>query len=245
VQRVYASAGKFVLACLIIFGLAAIATLGTGLSAGSLRSAAPSPAEIVAARFPSADASLPVVPATYTTASVLPAKPWELFSPDASYRPMTADPAPPIMIEPIEQTVPEQAQQPAGKAATAKPEAPKTQPANAAPRRVASRPDSVLNDAQIASIKRRLNLTADQEQMWPAVESALRKIAYTKHAADPQGHAAPSSGGRIAYIDPGSAEVQQLKYAALPLIMRLNDDQKHEVKMMAHVMGLEGVASQF
>jgi hypothetical protein len=49
----------------------------------------------------------------------------------------------------------------------------------------------------------------------------------------------------MAYIDPGSIEVQQLKYAALPLIMRLNDDQKHEVKMMAHVMGLEAVASQF
>jgi hypothetical protein len=49
----------------------------------------------------------------------------------------------------------------------------------------------------------------------------------------------------MAYVDPGSEEVQQLKYAALPLIMRLNDDQRREVKMIAHVMGLEGVASQF
>jgi hypothetical protein len=39
--------------------------------------------------------------------------------------------------------------------------------------------------------------------------------------------------------------VQQLKYAALPLIMRLNDDQKREVKSMAYVMGLESVASSF
>ena len=38
----------------------------------------------------------------------------------------------------------------------------------------------MLNDAQIASIKTRLHLTADQEQMWPAVEAALRNIAYTR-----------------------------------------------------------------
>jgi hypothetical protein len=49
----------------------------------------------------------------------------------------------------------------------------------------------------------------------------------------------------MAYVDTNSAEVQQLKYAALPLIMRLNDDQKREVKSMAYVMGLESVASSF
>ena len=38
----------------------------------------------------------------------------------------------------------------------------------------------MLNDAQIASIKARLHLTPDQERMWPAVEAALRNIAYAK-----------------------------------------------------------------
>jgi hypothetical protein len=246
VQRVYARAGKLVLACLVILGFAAIASLGTGLSAGPQGSAAPSPAEIVAARFPSADASLPIVPATYSTASVMPMEQWELFSPNASYRLVPADPgATPAPVAPAEPSLPEAAQPPAARAATAKPEPPKAPPANAAPRRTASRPGGVLNDAQIASLKQRLNLTAEQEQMWPAVEAALRKVVYTKNAADPQVHAAQSSGGRMAYIDPGSTEVQQLKYAALPLIMRLNDDQRREVKMMAHVMGLEAVASQF
>ncbi len=42
------------------------------------------------------------------------------------------------------------------------------------------RPGYVLNDTQIASIKDRLHLTPDQEQMWPAVEAALRNIAYTR-----------------------------------------------------------------
>jgi hypothetical protein len=163
VQRVDASAGKFVLACLIILGLAAIASLGTGLSAGFSRSATPSPAEVVAARFPSAEASLSAVPATFATASVMPMESWGLFSPNASYGPMTADPATPAAVEPTEQSAPQQAQQPTAKAAAVKPEPPKAQPPNTAPRRVASRPSGVLNDAQIASIKRRLNLSAEQE----------------------------------------------------------------------------------
>jgi hypothetical protein len=238
VQHVYARAGKFVLACLILLGFAAIASLGTG------RSASPSPAEIVASRFPSADATVPVVPASYSTASVLPVERWALFSPNPFYAPPAVDPGPPGAFEATTQPVLEPAQQPGAKAATAKPEPPKAQPGAAAPRRVSSRPGGVLNDAQIANIKRRLNLTPDQEQMWPAVETALRRITYTKNSAEPV-RTAQSGGARMAYIDPGSAEVQQLKYAALPLIMRLNDDQKQEVKMMAHVMGLEGMASQF
>ena len=74
----------------------------------------------------------------------------------------------------------------------------------------------VFNDAQIASIKQRLNLTPEQEKLWPAVEAALRKIVYTKNAMSPRVPAAQPGGERMAYIDPTSADVQQLKYAALP-----------------------------
>ena len=49
----------------------------------------------------------------------------------------------------------------------------------------------------------------------------------------------------MGYSDTNSAEVQQLKSAALLLIMRLNDDQKREVKSMAYIMGLESVVSLF
>jgi hypothetical protein len=249
VQRVSARAGKFVLACLILIGFAAIAslgtTLGTSLSGDSSQSVALTPAEVVAARFPSEDARLPVVPATYSTASVVPMERWGMFSPNPSF-PQTTEPGPPpAASESAALAAPEPTQQLPAKVATAKPEAPKTSSASASARRVVNRPGGVLNDAQIANIKGRLNLTPEQEQMWPAVEAALRKITYTKNAASPQVHAAQSSSERMAYIDPSSAEVQQLKYAALPLIMRLNDDQRREVKMMAHVMGLEGVASQF
>lgn len=99
---------------------------------------------------------------------------------------------------------------------------------------VASRPGYLLDDAQIAGIKRRLHLTPDQEQMWPAVESALRHIAFAK-AHDPHRRG----------IDPNSTEVQDLKSAAIPLLMSFSSEQKDEVRNLAHVMGLDQLASQF
>jgi hypothetical protein len=118
-------------------------------------------------------------------------------------------------------------------------------PAAFAPVRHASsgRPGGVLNDAQIANIKRRLRLTPDQESLWPAVEVALRNISYTKKGQEMK--VASAHAAAMAYVDPNSADVQRLKYAALPLIMRLNENQKQEVRSMAHVMGLDGVASSF
>ena len=45
-------------------------------------------------------------------------------------------------------------------------------------------------------------------------------------------------------IDVNSAEVQSLVWAAMPLLMRLREDQKKEVRQLARVLGLESVASQ-
>ena len=92
----------------------------------------------------------------------------------------------------------------------------------------ASRTSYILDDAQIASIKTRLHLTPDQEQMWPAVEAALRNMAYkrTQQAVDPEA-------------------VEGLKSAAVPLIMSFSSEQKEEVRSLAHVMGLDQLASQF
>ena len=101
----------------------------------------------------------------------------------------------------------------------------------------------VLNDAQIASIKGRLQLAPKQERMWPAVEAALRKISYTKDAVAQ--NRSIQDDDRIAYIDLDSPEVQRLKSVALPLIMSLSADQKREVKSLAHVMGLDGAAASF
>jgi hypothetical protein len=96
--------------------------------------------------------------------------------------------------------------------------------------------NNVFNDAQIASIKTRLKLTADQQRNWPAVEAALRNITYKKDG---------SRSGKMTAVDPNSAGVQQLKSAAVPLIMSFNEAQKDEVRQLARLMGLEQVASSF
>ncbi len=116
-------------------------------------------------------------------------------------------------------------------------------PAAAAVHNRNDRPGFMLNDAQIASIKTRLHLTADQEQMWPAVEAALRNIAYT-HSRDAHRRSAPAST-QLASADADGVDVRDLKSAAIPLIMSFNSEQKDEVRNLAHVMGLDQLATQF
>jgi hypothetical protein len=116
-------------------------------------------------------------------------------------------------------------------------------PSVQATHRSANRPGYLLDDAQIANIKQRLHLTPDQAAMWPAVEAALRNISYAKaQEARRRGNTGVT---QTASIDPDSAEVQGLKSAAVPLIMSFNDEQKEEVRNLAHVMGLDQLASQF
>jgi hypothetical protein len=112
-------------------------------------------------------------------------------------------------------------------------------PAQVAPVR-RTRPDAVFNDAQIATIKQRLKLTPDQQRMWPAVEVALRNLSYPKGTHKPGVEVT-----RVAAIDPGSSDVQNLSSAAFPLVMSFNDDQKRELRNLAHVAGLEGLVPKF
>jgi hypothetical protein len=105
----------------------------------------------------------------------------------------------------------------------------------------AARASYILDDAQIASIKQRLHLTPDQEQMWPAVEVALRKMSY-KRAQQASMHGAGRTA-QAAAVDPEA--VQGLKSAAVPLIMSFSDEQKEQVRNLVHVLGLDQLASQF
>jgi len=96
---------------------------------------------------------------------------------------------------------------------------------------------TLLSDAQIAGIKERLKLSESQEYYWPAVENALRAVARKLHATRQTDPAAAAA------IDPDSAEVQQLKSAAMPLLFQLREDQKREVRSLARLIGLEKVAA--
>ena len=97
---------------------------------------------------------------------------------------------------------------------------------------------ALLSDVQIAGIKDRLKLSSSQESYWPPVETALRAVARKIHAGR---QANPTASG--VPIDPESAEVQQLKSAAMPLLFQLREDQKNEVRSLARIIGLEKVAS--
>jgi hypothetical protein len=121
---------------------------------------------------------------------------------------------------------------------------PKPAVAAAAVRKVNERPGFVLNDAQIASIKERLHLTQDQEEMWPAVEAALRNLAYSR-AREARRRGTQANTQQVASADPNSPDVQDLKSAAIPLLMSFNSEQKDEVRNLAHVMGLDQLANQF
>ena len=102
------------------------------------------------------------------------------------------------------------------------------------------RSNAVLNDSQIASIKRRLNLTPDQERYWPAVEAELRKMEYKKDASGKS-----TQGTRTASVDVSKVDVEGLRSAGFPLVMSFSDDQKRELKSLAHLLGLEKVMSTF
>ena len=99
----------------------------------------------------------------------------------------------------------------------------------------ARRSNAVLNDSQIAGIRKRLNLTPEQERYWPAVEVELRKMEY-KRDGKPQ-------GGRMAQVDVSKVDVEGLKSAGFPLVMSFSDDQRRELKSLAHLLGLESVMS--
>ena len=212
------------------------------------RSPALSAAQSVALRFPQdlAEASpVTVAFATSANAAVTGNTRLALFSPQPlvaaapqalAQQASTAQlptPQAPLQMASAEQALPQPA--PAAKR-------PNIKPAVAA---VHNRDDRaaglMLNDAQIASIKTRLHLTPDQEQMWPAVEAALRNIAYTR-SREAQRHGAPANT-QVASAD--GVDVRDLKSAAIPLIMSFNSEQKDEVRNLAHVMGLDQLATQF
>jgi len=218
----------------------------------AIRSTGLSPAETVALRFPEdRNDSLPASPAAEspTTVSVTTMPASQVFGDPqlALLNPARMVPAPAARQQPAEQAVtvvPAPAQTAASPRTPVTAAAPPASRVKATPdRRPAERPGFVLNDAQIASIKQRLHLTPDQEPMWPAVEAALRNIAYAT-AREAHRRGTPANNAQLASADPDSVEVQGLKSAAIPLLMSFSPEQKNEVRNMAHVMGLDNLASQ-
>jgi hypothetical protein len=219
------------MACLAIIGGAGVGGLAAGFNvrAGLAPQASTTvvaavaemaPSDKVGLRFPADWAETAAEPAApkVTLASADPAM---LFSPQPTYA--VNDAANPNMIE---------AKAAPAAAAPAAAPPPKVAVASLMPKpKPKPRSNAVLNDSQLASIKRRLNLTPEQERYWPAIEAELRKMEYTKS----------QGGNRTASIDMSKVNVDGLKSAGFPLVMSFSDDQRRELKSLTHLLGLESV----
>lgn len=102
------------------------------------------------------------------------------------------------------------------------------------PRNVPGDKATLFTERQIASIKERLKLTQDQEELWPSVEAALRAITWRGSRA--------KLNHKNATLDPKSLE--KIATTLGPFLKKLRNDQKDELRSIAHVMGLEQLASQ-
>lgn len=96
---------------------------------------------------------------------------------------------------------------------------------------------TLLSDLQIDAIKSRLKLSAEQERMWPSVEAALRTLATRLHDMKKAG-TAPTD------LQAESEEFVKLKEATTPFIATLSAEQKRELRMLAHLIGLGRVVAQ-
>ena len=96
---------------------------------------------------------------------------------------------------------------------------------------------TLLSDLQIDAIRARLKLTAEQERAWPAVEEALRGLATRLHAMK-------AAGEQPTGLQSDSDEFAKLKAATTPFIATLTNDQKRELRMLAHLIGLGPVVAK-
>jgi hypothetical protein len=221
--------------------VAGVAGLVAGLDPSAAQTKDPSPAQVVAYRFPAAWKNAAAVPASSATAATKQ-QAAHMFDPNPTYSLASASSRP---------ALPESALAYADVRETT---AARTAPAPDANVKTAALPEQrsapsvrnpvLLNDSQLASIKQRLHLSADQQQYWPQVEAALRAIS--RHIARIQAATKPGKDvhAKVPNLDPDSPEVQQLKAAAIPLLMTMREDQKREVRALARLIGLNAVASQ-
>jgi len=96
-------------------------------------------------------------------------------------------------------------------------------------------------DARIAALHAGLTLTADQEKLWPPVESALRDVNKVVAAQRAARRSEPRPADPIAWLqrvsDNTTARGQALKKladAAAPLYASLSDDQKQRLPVLLH-----------
>jgi hypothetical protein len=94
---------------------------------------------------------------------------------------------------------------------------------------------AVLN-ARIAALKTVLELTPDQQKLWPSVEASIRKIAADAMARGKQRSEAPAAKDFLDVLErvgdaeaTRAADLKVFVAAARPLVAALNDAQRNRV----------------
>ncbi len=174
----------------------------------------------------------------YALASAEPMMIERAPNPVIAATPAIPETTPAPVVEPKSAAVPVVESRSASVAPASPPHEKPKRPLPAPPPAPAPAQTGLLDDGQINGLKGRLRLTEDQVEYWPAVEAALRDVVRTQLRGTRQ-----AAAGKV-NIDTNSPEVQKLIWAAMPLLMRLREDQKSEVRKLARVIGLEQVASQ-
>lgn len=98
-------------------------------------------------------------------------------------------------------------------------------------------------DARIAALHAGLELTADQEKLWPAVETAFRDAHKTMDALREKARNEPRPADPIAWLQRASEKatargetLKKLADAAAPLYAALTDEQKHRLPILLHAI---------
>jgi len=112
---------------------------------------------------------------------------------------------------------------------------------------------AAMADAKIAAVHAGLKLTADQEKLWPPVESAVRELVKLRIDRANARAAAAATSDDAKPVDPvtrlrdraermmaSAAAMKKIADAADPLYKTLDDGQKRRLAMLTHRGGRHG-----
>ncbi|WP_298260527.1 Spy/CpxP family protein refolding chaperone [Bradyrhizobium sp.] len=124
--------------------------------------------------------------------------------------------------------------------------------------RLSAEDRAALADAKIAGVHAGLKLTAEQEKLWPPVESAVRDLVKIRIDRAKAREAAAASGNDQAMPDPvtrwrdraermaaTATALKKVADAADPLYKTLDDGQKRRLAMLMHHHHGEGWRERF
>jgi LTXXQ motif family protein len=122
--------------------------------------------------------------------------------------------------------------------------------------RLSAEDRAALADARIAAVHAGLKLNADQEKLWPPVESAVRELVKLRiDRANARMNAKPDDSKpidpvtrlreRAETLAATAAAMKKIADAADPLYKTLDDGQKRRLAILTHRAGGEGWRGRF